>query len=134
MRKLSILSIFFIILMVFSISLNSVEGYEITPTFIALERHKCDLSIENGIATANGSAMCSDGYTVKITLYLQRYINNSWTSVNNWSGDKDLYSYVNESSTVSFNYKYRVKSIATVYDKDNNVIETPVLYSNVVEN
>ncbi|WP_313345893.1 hypothetical protein [Sedimentibacter sp.] len=107
MKKLSILSIFFIILMLFTVTLNSVEGYEISPAFIAFERHKCDLSINNGIAKANGSAMCSDGYTVKITLYLQRYVNNNWTSINNWSGDKDIYSYVNETSTVSSGYKYR---------------------------
>ena len=134
MKKLSILSIFFVFLMLLTVTINSVEGHEISPQFIALERHKCDLSIENNIAKSIGSAMCYDGYKVKITLYLQKYINNSWTSINNWSGDKDTYSYVNETYTVSSGYKYRVKSIATVYDKTNNVIEAPVLYSDVIEN
>ncbi len=90
MKKLSILSIFFIAVIVFTASLNLVEGYEFSPTFIALERHKCDLSIENG------SAMCYDGYTVRVTVYLQRYINSSWSTINNWTGDKDIYSFVNE--------------------------------------
>lgn len=134
MKKLSILSIFFIMVIVFTASLNLVEGYEFSPTFIALESHKCDLSIENGSAKANGSAMCSDGYTVRITVYLQRYTNNSWITIDNWTGDKDIYSFVNETSTVSSGYKYRTKSIATVYDNNNNVIEAPVLYSDVVEN
>lgn len=125
MKKLSILSIFFILLMVFTITVNSVEGYEFSPTFIALERHKCDLNINNGIASSTGDAMCSDGYTVRITIYLQRYINNSWATINSWNGDKDIYSFVNEISAVSYGYKYRVKSVATVYD--NNVIEAPVL-------
>lgn len=118
----------------FTIPLNSVEGYELSPTFIALESHKCDLKINNNVATSNSSAMCSDGYTVRITVYLQRYINNSWTTIDNWNGYKDIYSFVNETSAVSSGYKYRVKSVATVYDKNNNVIEAPVLYSDVVEN
>ncbi|WP_313165090.1 hypothetical protein [Sedimentibacter sp.] len=134
MKKLSILSIFFLLLTLFTVTLNSVEGYEFSPQFIALERHKCNLSIDGDNAIAVGDAVCSDGYTVKITLYLQRYSNNNWTSINNWSGDKDIYSYVNATSTVSYGYKYRVKSIATVYDENNNVVEIPVLYSDVVEN
>ncbi|MGB4438601.1 MAG: hypothetical protein WBJ13_05100 [Sedimentibacter sp.] len=31
------------------------------------------LKINNNVATTNGSAMCSDGYSVRITVYLQRY-------------------------------------------------------------
>ena len=134
MKKLSILSIFFILLMVFTITVNTVDGFELNPMFIALKSHTNNLDIGGSIATCIGSARCSDGYTVRITVYLQRYINNSWTTINNWSGDKDIYSFVNETSTVSSGYKYRVKSVATVYDNNNNVIEAPVLYSDVVEN
>ena len=134
MRKLSVLSIFFIIFLLFTITLNSVEGHEISPNFIALKSHINNLKIENNTATCTGSATCLNNYTVKITVYLERYVNNNWISVNNWSGDKDIYSYVNKTSSVSSGYKYRVKSIATVYDKNNNVVENPVLYSDVVDN
>ncbi|MGD9569269.1 MAG: hypothetical protein AB7V48_13340 [Sedimentibacter sp.] len=134
MKKLFILSLFFITVVVFTASINPVEGYEFSPTFIALETHKCSLKINDNVATANGSAICSDGYSVRITVYLQRYFNSSWTTIDSWSGDKDIYSFVNETSAVSSGYKYRVKSVATVYDNNNNVIEAPVLYSDVVEN
>lgn len=134
MKKLFILSIFFIAAIVFTISVNSAEGSEFGPAFIALEKHKCDLSIENGIATVTGSANCSYGYKVRITVYLQRYINDNWNTTDSWIGDKGIYSYVNETAAVSSGYEYRVKSVAVVYDSDNNIIEAPVLYSEVVEN
>jgi len=134
MKKLFVLSIFFILLMVFTITVNASDEFEISPMFIALKTHTNNLDIEDNIATCIGSAMCLNSHSVQLTLYLERYTGNGWTTVRRWDGDKDMYSYVNETITVSSGYNYRVKSIATVYDKNNKVVEAPFLYSNLVIN
>ena len=133
-EKLFALSIFFILLMVFPITVNAVDESDYSPMFIALISHINNLNIEGSAAACTGSASCSNGYSVKISLYLERYVNNRWTTVSSWNGDKDIYSYVNETITVSSDYNYRVKSVATVYDENNKIVEAPVLYSNVVIN
>jgi hypothetical protein len=120
--------------MVFTITVNASDEFEISPMFIALKTHTNNLDIEDNIATCIGSAMCLNSHSVQLTLYLERYTGNGWTTVRRWDGDKDMYSYVNETITVSSGYNYRVKSIATVYDKNNKVVEAPFLYSNLVIN
>lgn len=134
MKKLIVLSIFFILLMVFTITANASDEFEISPMFIALKIHTNYLDIEDDIATCTGSARCLNSHSLQLTLYLERYTGNGWTTVRRWDGDKDVYSYVNETITVSSDYNYRVKSIATVYDENNKIVEAPVLYSNVVSN
>lgn len=134
MKKLFMLSIFFILLMVFTVTVSASEEFEISPMFIALKNHANNLSIEDDIATCTGSAMCLNSHSVQLTLYLERYTGYGWTTVHKWDGDKDMYSYVNKSVSVSADNRYRVKSIATVYDENNKIVESPVLYSDVISN
>ncbi len=134
MKKLFVLSIFFILLMVFTITVNASDEFEISPMFIALKTHINYLDIEDDTATCTGSARCLNSHSVQLTLYLERYTGNGWTTVRKWDGDKDMYSYVNKTVNVSSDTKYRVKSIATVYDGNDKIVESPVLYSDVISN
>ena len=134
MKKLFALSIFFILLMVLTINVNASDEFEISPMFIALKTHKNYLDIRDDIAACTGSAMCLNSHSVQLTLYLERDTGNGWTTVRRWDGDKDIYSHVNETITVSSDSNYRVKSIATVYNENNKIGEAPVLYSDVVSN
>jgi hypothetical protein len=133
MKKISVLFVFLTLLLTFTVITNSVEGIELNPAYIALESHQCNFNIDKGIAALAGDAKCSNCYKVKLTLYLQRYANNSWVNIDSWSGNKDIYSYVNETSTVSSGYTYRVKSVAIVYDKNNKIIEESTLYSKTID-
>lgn len=132
MKKLFILSIFFILLMVFATTVNAADESEISPMFVALKTHINNLEIEGSVATCTGFATCSDGYSVRISLYLERYTNNSWTTVSSWNGSKDIYSNVNKTATVTSGNLYRVRSVATVYDENNKIVESPVIYSKAV--
>lgn len=134
MKKLLVLSIFFILLMIFTATVNATNEFEFGPMFIALKSHMNNLDIEDSVATCTGSARCSDDYSVRITLYLERYVNNKWTPTNIWDGDKGIYSSVNKTAIVSSDYRYRLKSVAVVYDENNKVVESPVLYSDIVSN
>lgn len=131
MKKLFILSIFLILLMVFTTTVNASATPELSPMFIALKTHTNGLDIEGSLATCTGVATCYDGYTVRMSLYLEGYINNRWTTVSSWNGSKDIYSIVNKTSTVTSGNIYRVRSVATVYDENNKIVEAPVIYSKV---
>ncbi len=134
MKKLFILSIFFLLLMVFTTTVNATAESELSPMFIALKTHANSLDIEGSVATCTGFATCSDSYSVRISLYLEIYSNNRWTAVNSWNGSKDIYSNVNKTATVTTGNLYRVRSVATVYDENNKIVESPVVYSKVVGN
>ncbi len=86
--------------------------------FIALKTHINNLDIEDSIVICTGSARCSNGYTVRISLYLESYSNKQWITVDNWNGSKDIYSSVNKTATVPSGNIYRVRRVATVYDEN----------------
>lgn len=139
MKKTSVLLIFCLTFVFLFAPLNSVSGetviqHEVTPMFIGLVTQISDLSIEDNVATARAMASCSSNYSVRVTAYLQRYVNGGWSTVNSWTGSKGYISSVNKEATVSSGYVYRVRSVATVYDSDDKIVETVGLISQIVSN
>ena len=93
-----------------------------------------NLSISSaGEATATAQLIGIPGVTtqVSIFMYLERYSNGSWTSVNSWYQSYDSYiGTLQKSAFVSSGYWYRVKASYYAYSGDDS--EHIVQYSGSV--
>lgn len=90
------------------------------------------LSISSsGIATCTGSASLYNGYTAEVTVTLQRKISGVWLGYTSWSGSGSSPVVVSNStsSSIPSGYKYRTYVYITVYDSNNDIVETADTWS-----
>ena len=81
-----------------------------------------------------GSITGISGKTTKLSchLYLQRYQNSKWSSIEDWSGSKSANSYIlKKTKTVTEGYKYRTKAVFRAYAGSNS--EKVTRYSSAVK-
>lgn len=89
---------------------------------------------DSGTALVKGTVTGISGKTTKLSchLYLQRYQNSKWSSVEDWSGSKSANSYIlRKTKTVTEGYKYRTKAVFRAYAGSNS--EKVTRYSSTVK-
>lgn len=89
---------------------------------------------DSGTALVKGSITGISGKTTKLSchLYLQRYQNSKWSSIEDWSGSKSANSYIlKKTKTVTEGYKYRTKAVFRAYAGSNS--EKVTRYSSTVK-
>lgn len=100
--------------------------------FVGLSSAGGSLSINSsGIATCTGWAYLYNGYTAEVNVTLQRKISGVWVGYTGWSGSGSSPVVVNNStsSSIPSGYKYRTYVYVTVYDSDDNIVETAETWS-----
>ncbi len=100
--------------------------------FVGLASASGTLTISSsGIATCIGRASLYNGYTAEVNVTLQRKISGVWVGYTGWSGSGSSPVVVNNStsSSIPSGYKYRTYVFVTVYDSDNNFVETAEAWS-----
>lgn len=89
---------------------------------------------DSGTALVKGTITGISGKTTKLSyhLYLQRYQNSKWSSIEDWSGSKSVNSYIlRKTKTVTEGYKYRTKAVFRAYAGSNS--EKVTRYSSTVK-
>jgi len=108
-----------------TVSAASIDlaGGAISPMFLYINRVTTSLSISSsGYASATGSLIGYPGITTKvwIFLYLQKYSNGSWVTVEDWSGTFISYhGALSGSAYVPSGYNYRVKGSYYAWTDDD---------------
>lgn len=100
--------------------------------YVGLRSASGAISISSsGIATCTGTANLYNGYTAEVTVTLQRRIGSIWYDYANWSGSGSSPVVVSNStsSSIPSGYKYRTYVYITVYDANDNIVETADTWS-----
>ncbi len=99
---------------------------EIEPQFITINTIYALLQIDesNGIATCVGEVQARDMVPVEVVVQLQQLKNGMWDTLYTWSNTGTLYATKAGSYAIARGYTYRTKTIAFVYDNDDNIIES----------
>ena len=112
-----------------------IDDPEDSPMASNYNTASASLSIsDSGTASASGNVSGKAGRTTKISihLYLQKYSNDKWTSVADWSGSKEATSYrLKKTKSVSKGYRYRTKAVCRAYAGSNS--EKVTRYSSTVK-
>jgi len=107
------------LIVVLALMCCSVKAVALNPC--ALSRNDLFVSIQlnNGNVIGTGRAYLKQGKSAKVTVQIQKQVNDSWVTVASGSGTtlKKI-----ECTAVS-NITYRVKATATFYDEDDQVID-----------
>lgn len=112
-----------------------IDDPEDSPMASNYNTASASLSIsDSGTASASGNVSGKAGRTTKISihLYLQKYSNDKWTSVADWSGSKEATSYrLKKTKSVSKGYRYRTKAVCRAYAGSDS--EKVTRYSSAVK-
>lgn len=112
-----------------------IDDPEDSPMASNYNTASASLSIsDSGTASASGNVSGKAGRTTKISihLYLQKYSNDKWTSVADWSGSKEATSYrLKKTKSVSKGYRYRTKAVCRAYAGSDS--EKVTRYSSTVK-
>lgn len=75
------------------------------------------------IKTANSS------YSITVNMVLQRYVNDSWTTVKSWTSSGTGSLIMDKSYYITGDYYYRTGAAATIRDENGAFIETATIAS-----
>lgn len=87
-----------------------------------------NLSISStGLASCSGNISLRSGYVANLTMKLQQYTSNGWTTIETWftATQKGL----SGSRYVTHGYYYRVVTSASVYTSSGGYVESPSVTS-----
>lgn len=100
----------------------------IQPRYTYIDAVGAKLSINSrGKATCTGVGYAKDTYaTVDLTVELQQYKDQSWTTLQIWTGSDVNMAVVSGDYYVYKGYKYRTKTSMIVYDENGKYLESAV--------
>lgn len=108
----------------------------ISPFYLHIKVMSAGLAIDSsGRANCGATADCMDKTVdVKLTMSLQQYKNNAWSTIKSWSitenGQYGLF--MAEDYYVTSGYKYRVETNVKVYNLSGKLLEDQTMYSKEV--
>lgn len=131
--------VFFAVLFVLSsFSFSVAEGTEgksslmVEERYIGLSRATTNLSLSNNTANCKAVAYAkTSGYTLYVTLSLQKKSGTSWNYVTSWIGVGSGFSGVvlNKTKSGLTSGTYRCKAYVRVYDSNGSYVESTTVYS-----
>lgn len=141
MRKTLLIKIM-ILLIILSLSLsfssfifayaNSIDENIIRPQNIATTVYSNDITLGTlGKLTCKGHSEVLNWYIAGITMELQEYKNNEWTTIKIWSETDTDYVELNTSYFV-VKGTYRLKLTHKAYDKNMKQVESFIKYSKTI--
>ncbi len=100
----------------------------IQPRYTYIDAVGAKISIDSkGKATCTGVGYAKDTYaTVDLTIQLQQYKNNTWTTLQTWTGSDINMAVVSGEYYVYKGYKYRTKTNMIVYDENGKYLESAI--------
>lgn len=111
----------------------SLVAFAATPRYAYINSSSTNLSISGGTATSIARIRGVSNLTTKVEIFaqLQQYRNNSWDTIESWSGAANSNTIALEKqAVVAKGFKYRLKSTYSVYAGANK--EQIVEYSKEV--
>lgn len=110
------------------------EQTSVQPRYLDIYSFIIDLDISSG-----GTATCETSVktttqtnTIDLTMHLERYTGTRWVIEKTWTGSYGPNADMTKYRAVPSGYYYRVSVSATVFDKNENVVETVGRYSGEV--
>lgn len=99
---------------------------EVQPRYTYIDAVGAKISIDsNGKATCTGVGYAKDTYAaVDLTVELQQYKNDTWTTLKIWTGSDVNMAVVSGEYYVYKGYKYRTKTNMIVYDENGKYLES----------
>lgn len=112
---------------------SAVESPDtISPYYISLKQLTVFLNISNsGYSTCQGNATVESGCICDVTLELQQKNGSVWETIKDWSASGRT-NVITENWYVNSGYNYRLKITAEVYSSTGRLVESPCIYSEVV--
>ena len=113
-----------------NISSYGTDNSYVSPYMDCISHANSDIYISNGKATISCSVYGYQGITtyVKIDVKLQQYKNGKWVSIDTFSKESNSYRVsINETSSITKGYKYRVQAIVKAYS--GSLVETRTITS-----
>lgn len=110
-------------------------GGEYGVMYTGLNSITSGLNITSGTATCAGIAKATSGYSIQMTMTLQKSSGGSWSSVTSWSGSGQGTTGISLSKTktgLSSGYSYKVNVVAKVYS-GSTLVETATKDSSIVK-
>ena len=101
-----------------NISIYDADNNYVSPYMDYISRANSNIYISDGKATISCSVYGYQGITtrVKIDAKLQQYKNGKWVSIDTFSNESNAYRVsINETSSITKGYKYRVQSTVKAY-------------------
>lgn len=129
-RKLIILVVLALIVASVSVPASAATEYEngqpVQPRYTYIDAVGAKLSIDSrGKATCTGVGYAKDTYaTVNLTVELQQYKDESWTTLQIWTGSDVNMAVVSGEYYVYKGYKYRTLTSMVVYDENGKYLES----------
>ena len=113
-----------------NISIYDADNNYVSPCMDYISRANSNIYISDGKATISCSVYGYQGITtrVKIDAKLQQYKNGKWVSIDTFSNESNSYRVsINETSSITKGYKYRVQAIVKAYS--GSLVETRTITS-----
>lgn len=113
-----------------NISTYDTDNSYVSPYMDYISHANSNIYISNGKATISCSVYGYQGITtrVKIDAKLQQYKNGKWVSIDTFSNESNSYRVsINETSSITKGYKYRVQAIVKAYS--GSLVETRTITS-----
>ena len=113
-----------------NISTYDTDNSYVSPYMDYISHANSNIYISNGKATISCSVYGYQGITtrVKIDAKLQQYKNGKWVSIDTFSNENNSYRVsINETSSITKGYKYRVQAIVKAYS--GSLVETRTVTS-----
>ena len=101
-----------------NISIYDADNNYVSPYMDYISRANSNIYISDGKATISCSVYGYQGITtrVKIDAKLQQYKNGKWVNIDTFSNESNSYRVsINETSSITKGYKYRVQSTVKAY-------------------
>lgn len=125
------ISFLLILMLICSLALPAfaAEDTYVQPRYKHIAIFSVDISYGSwGIATCTSSVIIDSGYSVTLTLSLQRSSDGTtWENVETWSDEGTGGAFISEERALYSKYSYRVLATANVYDSAGNLVETESL-------
>ena len=112
------------------VAIYNSNNSSISPCMDYISRANSNIYISDGKATISCSVYGYQGITtrVKIDAKLQQYKNGKWVSIDTFSNESNSYRVsINETSSITKGYKYRVQSTVKAYS--GSLVETRTVTS-----
>lgn len=95
----------------------------VEPAYVGILSTRCSISISStGTAKVTSSVQVDSGYTMSVTLKLQRSRDNSaWSTLGTWTGST---AQISKTKTVTSGYYYRSQVTVKVYNSSGTLVET----------
>lgn len=128
MKKILRIPAFWLVFILLISTVPITTASEIQPRFTYVNDLTTSISIDsNGNAICKGKVITTTPTTVKIVCKLQKYVNQSWVTLTQWSKEGTSQANISATYAVTSGSVYRVYTVGIVLDSIGNELETATL-------